>query len=121
MARASASSSLNVRPFAGLCGFSRSTAPLFNAFLCCQRGAESGKRKFEGAVEIACGCCYRIKNILILCSAQIFGLGSRSTSKLQFRIMEHVGIRCADQPPAPIDAAEQIDAAFADAGAAMLP
>src|ERR1700751_4635920 len=98
-----------------------SASALFKAVPCCNSRAESGKRKFERAVCALCRCLYRIKNILILCSGLIFRLGSKTDETSGFRIMEHVGVRGADRAPTPRDAAEQIGAALADAGEAMLP
>jgi hypothetical protein len=51
-------------------------APLFDAFLCCQGCGESGKGTLERAVRIPHRCRYRLRDILILCYAPIFGLVS---------------------------------------------
>ena len=74
------------------------------------------RARSSGAVGIACRCMYRIKNILILCSGLIFGLGRKPAAIGGFRVAEHVGVGRADHPPSPADAAEQVGAAFADCG-----
>src|SRR6185312_16150510 len=64
---------------------------------------------------------YRTKNHLVLCSGLIFGLIGGGPRNLLLRVTECVGVAAAMHAPLPADAAEQIGAALADAGDAMLP
>jgi hypothetical protein len=79
---------------------------LFNALPCCNSCAESGKGTFERAVCTRRRCLYRIKNILILCSGRIFGLGKKLVAIGAFRVVERVGVDVRITPPAPADAPE---------------
>ena len=72
---------------------------MFDAFLCCDGCAESGKGTFERAVRVARWCQYRFKNILVLCSGLIFGLSCRNTRKLRLWVAERVGVGRADDRP----------------------
>ena len=99
MARASSSSfhagftlSVTLGSSAGSWGSGLAASALFDAMLCCHHCAESGKGTFERAVWVARRYQYRFKNILVLCSGLIFGLGRNIAGIHGLRVAEGVGV-----------------------------
>jgi hypothetical protein len=94
---------------------------LFNAFLLQRSPQRIGRGHARADCPVMRWCQYRFGNFLIECSRPIFGLGRVAPPSRRFWVSEHVGIAGADDPPAPALVAEQVAAAFADSGDAVLP